>query len=413
MLTSIIHEMGVFESLLTFASSPLMTDDSLTPNPSLANVPQNSSQPQQLLSPTSLTGSQAQFSTGVPSPDRRSPRMPSPQPSNMSSNPSFKTAHSTLTPSASVLAPPKNFSYLQRPEIYHPLTLLDIPPPFRIPASQPDPTTPLATLLETGHFRSAAITAATLLASSNIAPSDHVQILNLLYTRLSCLTLCGQTSFAAQEVKALEDLNSAYYRDPETGVHLVLWELRVLAVRLQGMGFNDPRRGVMGYYDLAREARFSLTNLKKLEGEKEEEAITLWTERLEDLGIRVASALIEMDDLEGATKHLQSLRLSPNSTLGFQKALLWLFLGDIEAAKGCVSQSSGTENEKIIQAISYISDNEPAASIPIWEDLISSAAESSSAIPLYRQNLAVCYLYLGELASVCYHHLMFSHLITA
>ena len=156
----------------------------------------------QLLSPTALTSSQSQFSprAGNRSPRQQmAPRLPSPQPSNLSSNLSFKTAQSTLSPRGSTLAPTKDFGYLLRPEIYHPLTLLDVPPPFRVSSLQPDPSTPLDTLIAEGHFRSAAIKAAQLLAASSppIAPSDHENIFTLVYTRLSCLTLCNQTKLVS------------------------------------------------------------------------------------------------------------------------------------------------------------------------------------------------------------------------
>lgn len=375
------------------------------------------------------------------------PRLPSPQPgSNLSTltSPSFRTAHSTLSqnplsPSRSPsLAPTKNFSFLLRPEIYHPLTLLDVPPPFRISSLQPDPSTPLPELVESGHFRSAAIKAAQLLTSPDLSPSlpaDIQTIFSLIYTRLSCLTLCGQTALAAQEVKALEDLNSSYYCDEE-GRHLVPWELRVLAVRLQGMGFNDARRGVMGYYELAREARLSLTALKKsrtstltmgADGDEEEKrdvdelleaSINLWETRLQELGIRVASALVEMEDLEGAARFLSTLSppssLSPTSslsTLETQKALLYLCLGDVEAARSCISSfPSEHESEgKVITALAHMGDSNFSLAATLWSSLISTTSTTSSPaspsspteLPMYRQNLGVCLLYLGRMEEVC------------
>ncbi|KAE9376482.1 hypothetical protein N431DRAFT_181368 [Stipitochalara longipes BDJ] len=365
------------------------------------------------------------------------PRLPSPQPgSNLSTltSPSFRTAHSTLSqnplsPSRSPsLAPTKNFSFLIRPEIYHPLTLLDVPPPFRVASLQPDPSTPLPSLVALGNFRSAAIKAAQLLTSPDLSPSlpaDISTIFSLIYTRLSCLTLCGQTALAAQEVKALEDLNSSYYRDDE-GRHLVSWELRVLAVRLQGMGFNDARRGVMGYYELGREARLNLTSLKKSrtstltvgsDGDEEkrdvdealEAEIQIWETRLQELGVRVASALVEMDDLEGAARFLATLSPSTPSSisaLDVQKALLYLCLGDVEAARSCISAStSGSESSaaeaKVILALAHMADSDFSSAVTIWEELIASSTSSPSQIseePMYRQNLGVCLLYLGRMS---------------
>jgi len=169
------------------------------------------------------------------------------------------------------------------------------------------------------------------------------------------------------------------------------------------MGFNDARRGVMGYYDLAREARLILTNLKKATpaSPSPNPQIALWESRLQELGIHVASALVEMEDLEGAARHLISLKpTSGTGELGFQKALLWLYIGDISAARSCISKDGTRRSDKVIQALSLIADSEPAAAVPIWEELIAESP-SGSAAAMYRQNLAVCYLYLGRLADVC------------
>ena len=342
----------------------------------------------------------------------------------------------------------KDFSFLLRPEIYHPLTLLDVPPPFRVTSSQVDPLTPLNALISSGHFRAAAIKAASLLTSTSnpISPSDHTQIFELVYARLASLTLCNQTALAAQEVKALEDLNSAYYRDENDGKHLVPWELRVLAVRLQGMGFNDARRGVVGYYDLAREARLILSSLKKsrremkakaktpereedsdAKGDEEDEKlgqleqeIQIWDHRLAELGIRVASALIEMEDLEGATRFLASLTPSPSSQpasslstshLSIQKALLWLCIGDVEAARSCVRRASpGSESgndeqtisneQKVILALANMADSDFEKAVNGWRDLIDTDTTEEGEKAMWRQNLGVCYLYLGRMDEV-------------
>jgi trafficking protein particle complex subunit 12 len=286
------------------------------------------------------------------------------------------------------------------------LTLLDVPPPFRISSSQPSPDTPLSTLVSSGHFRSAAIKAAQFLISTPpnapISPSDHATIFSLIYTRLSCLTLCNATPLAAQEVKALEDLNSSYYLDDLTSAHLVPWELRVLAVRLQGMGFNDARRGVMGYFDLARDARISLSNLKK-DREGNEGEIKMWEHRLEDLGIRVASALVEMEDLDGAARFLQTLKPSSPAhwQLEMKKALLWLCMGDVDAARSCLRDDDEREKNMIL-ALAYMADNEFENAVKLWNDMLSSPRSEDDAgeRAMWRQNLGVCLLYLGRMDEV-------------
>ena len=168
------------------------------------------------------------------------------------------------------------------------------------------------------------------------------------------------------------------------------------------MGFNDARRGVMGYYDLAREARIILTNLKKATpvSQSPNPQIALWEARLQDLGIYVASALAEMEDLEGAARHLKSLNpASGTGNIQFQKALLWLYIGDVDAARSCISKEATGRDDKVILALSLIADSDPAAAVPVWEDLIAESPDSG-ATAMYRQNLAVCYLYLGKLSDV-------------
>jgi tetratricopeptide (TPR) repeat protein len=164
------------------------------------------------------------------------------------------------------------------------------------------------------------------------------------------------------------------------------------------MGFNDARRGVMGYYDLGREARLMLTTLKKDPSENTE-AIAMWQLRLEDLGLRVASALIETDDLDGASRHLKLLGGSDG--LRMQKALLWLYLGDVDAARDCVSRPTDSENANleesdVVLALAHMGDGDYESAVSLWETLIASSTDKSETA-MFRQNLAVCLLYLGRL----------------
>jgi hypothetical protein len=82
-----------------------------------------------------------------------------------------------------------------------------------------------------------------------------VRVFTLWHARLAYLMLCGQHGLAAQVSKCLGDLSSSFYRHSVSGAHVVLWELRVLAVRLQALGFGDWRRGVMGCHEEAEGAR--------------------------------------------------------------------------------------------------------------------------------------------------------------
>ncbi|KAM0218010.1 hypothetical protein ACHAQD_007210 [Fusarium lateritium] len=304
---------------------------------------------------------------------------------------------STATPVSQLgEAKPKDFSFLLRPEIYHPLTPLNIPVAFRNPQKQPNPEAPIEELLANGHFRAAAIAAVQELtgsgANGSIDPTDYKRIFELLYTRLACLTLIDATPLAAQEVKALEDLNDIRkYVDDTTGEHLAPWELRVLNVRLQSLGFGDYRRAVMSYHDLAREAR---DHIGKAATQHDNSARELWKARLHDLGIQVAGALIELEDLTGAAHHLNTLRDVGDGKMALTKALMWLHLGDSDSARVCARQAvAGDENaEKLIVALSDMADAEYKSALEAWEELKESMDDEMVGV-----NMAVCLLYLGRI----------------
>jgi hypothetical protein len=291
---------------------------------------------------------------------------------------------------------PKDFSFLLRPEIYHALTPLNVPLAFRNSPKQPSPDTPIPELVARGFFRAAAIAAVQQLTSSSppIDPKDYRRIFDLLYTRLACLTLIDATSLAAQEVKAFEDLNNAsIYVDENTGEHLVPWDLRVLNVRLQALGFGDPRRAVMSYYELAREAR---ENIARAAAKHEHSASELWKERLCDLGIKVAGALIEMDDLPGAAQHLTTVK-GGDGKMAMSRALLWLHIGDTDAARRAIrgSDTEGSKAEKVIAALADMGDGDFAAALEKWGALKEDVDDEMVGL-----NMAVCLLYETKMDEV-------------
>ncbi|KAL2267206.1 hypothetical protein VTJ83DRAFT_4483 [Remersonia thermophila] len=346
---------------------------------------------------------------------------------------------------------PKDFSFLLRPEIYHPLTQANVPSPFRSPPDPPPgPDTRIDELIARGHFRAAAIAVARALSSTPddatpegpLDPTDHRRIFRLLYSRLACLTLIDATSLAAQEVKALGDLHSAFYyyspapapaaADSQTAghgsstrqkpgpsppqqpqpqqqqqQHLVPWPLRVLAIRLQALGFGDPRRAVMSYYELAREARMRLATAAAAGAETE---AAVWRERLADLGVRVAGALAEMDDLAGAVEHLRTLpRGSGGGMERVREALLWLQLGDVQAAKECLTLerfpgrdgaaqggARGTGAAvRVMDALCDMADGEYEAALDKWTALREDPTSKDD--EMVGVNLAVCLLYVGRM----------------
>ncbi|PNH43235.1 hypothetical protein VD0004_g4205 [Verticillium dahliae] len=311
---------------------------------------------------------------------------------------SFRSPAPSPAPPAVRASMTKNFSFLLRPEIYQPLLPLNVPVAFRNSTKQPRPDAPLAELLSQGHFRAAAISAVQELTSASpraapIDPTDHRRIFDLLYTRLACLTLCDATSTAAQEVRALEDLNNAaIYVDDDTGEHLVPWALRVLNVRLQALGFGDPRRAVMSYHDLAREAR---DQGARAAARHDAAARALWRGRLHDLGIQVAGALVEMEDLAGAAHHLGTLRDGGDGRMALTRALLWLHLGDVAAARRCVRgahRGEGRHAEQVILALCEMADGEYEAALRLWQALRQEVDDEMVGV-----NMAVCLLYTGNM----------------
>ncbi|KAM0414311.1 hypothetical protein ACHAPD_007562 [Fusarium lateritium] len=330
-----------------------------------------------------------------------SPPQPTPQRSssitqrNRLSSPHPRS--STATPVSQLgEAKPKDFSFLLRPEIYHPLTPLNVPVAFRNPQRQPNPEAPVEELVASGHFRAAAIAAVQELtgsgASGGINPTNSKRIFELLYTRLACLTLIDATPLAAQEVKAMEDLNDIRkYVDETTGEHLVPWELRVLNIRLQSLGFGDYRRAVMSYHDLAREARERIT---KAAAQHDNSAREIWKARLHDLGIQVAGALIELEDLTGAAQHLNTLQDRGDGKMALTKALLWLHLGDVDSARDCARQAVGSDEnvEKLILALCDMADSEYESALDAWKELKETMDDEMVGV-----NTAVCLLYLGRI----------------
>lgn len=221
--------------------------------------------------------------------------------------------------------------------------------------------------------------------TESTSPTDQETIVSLLYVRLACLSLIGETALAAQESNALQDFNGPFYRDSQ-GTSLVPWELRVLATRLQGLAADDWRRTIMGYYKLASECRYEVGKQAISDEEK-----VMWEKRLSDLGIRVANACVEMGDLETAVRHLKTLERDHDRNSS-RLALLYLKIGDVETARRCI----GDEEDDVFEALCAVADGDYDGAIEAWRRLKERDPDNVMAI----QNLAACLLYAGKIEEV-------------
>ncbi|KAK4862017.1 hypothetical protein LT330_003155 [Penicillium expansum] len=316
----------------------------------------------------------------------------------------------------------KDLSFLLRHSNFHTLSHLDIPPPLRSEFLILNPGEPLSTSLGTlekllgeGRFLIAAHFSASILTSSLISPTDIKIIFSLFYTRLACLDLSGNTVLAAQESKALEDLSSAFYyvdlkpesaavdndKDPEheheheqDPRHIVPWPLRVLAVRLQSIGFGDSRRSIGGLYEIGLEVRQEIMRSEANEDERE-----LWKQRLADLGVRSVNALIEMGDFDAARRSLDNLRVpGPESDITkLRKALLLLRIGDLDAASEVFGDVNETKEAALLKPLISMSDGRFADAVAEWRTLGEDKTRTDGA--LVAQNLASRQLLEAQVSS--------------
>lgn len=153
----------------------------------------------------------------------------------------------------------------------------------------------------------------------------------------------------------------------------------------------------MSFYELAREAREEVVR-SKTEAEK-----SLWIARLRELGVRVANLLVEMGDLEGAAVHLSTVSDDLNASgddeearrIQQMEAMVWLRVGNINAARRCFSSDTDASDILPIHALTQMADNDYEDAATTWRTLLERSAPTQE--PLYTQNLAVCLLYTGRM----------------
>jgi predicted Zn-dependent protease len=168
-------------------------------------------------------------------------------------------------------------------------------------------------------------------------------------------------------------------------------------VRLAAIGYGEWRKGIMGYYELARECRENIVRASTTSTDK-----TLWRTRLRDCGVRVANVLVEMGDLDGAGRHLATLADDQDADgrrdITLMETLIWLRVGDIASARRCLARLDTASSSPII-------DSTLAALIQLADSDFEAAATSFRALydahpddAMVAQNLAVCLVYTGRIA---------------
>ncbi|KAJ9643850.1 uncharacterized protein PV06_08979 [Exophiala oligosperma] len=355
--------------------------------------------------------------TSPTSPDPRAALQPSSEDGPRSERSSTNQASRTSSSTGISAIEERDLSFLLDASIYHPLSQLEVPGPFR-KAFLPGPTADtversmgqLDSLLSQCDFLRAAQLAGSILTSGTIRPTDIKTVFRLLAIRYSCLELSGNLLLAAQEAKALEDLSSAFYYDdpnPEEPAsedidlprkvphHIMPFSLRLQALRLQSIGFSDPRRGVTTLYDLAFECREHLST----PGISVEDH-SIWTERLQEMSIRVVNALIEMGELDCAARTLATMKPSDDKSTALwtsRMVLLRIKMGDFQRAHDLVESTTLATHDKLalrsLLAIAEGRYDEASQAFSECEEGTDPALKA-----LIKQNLAVALLYNGEVS---------------
>ena len=311
----------------------------------------------------------------------------------------------------------KDLSFLLDAAIFHPLSQVDVPPPLRKPFARPPPagtntTQALAqvdALVAQCDLLGAAHLAAICLTGGLVQPTEHNTIFKLLAIRYSCLELTSQTLLAAQEAKALEDLSSDFYYiasqvseeelEAHNGQqplarHVMPFPFRVQAMRLQNIGFSDPRRGITALYDLGMEVRENIASPYTTEAERQE-----WIMRLETLSMHVVNTLIELGDLDCAQRTLaQSKPTDParSDRWTARMVLVLVKLGQLKQAQSYLDQLVDEASEALFSSVIAVADGRLDAAAAFLESMAEDNAHQELA-SLAKQNLAVAYLYSGRI----------------
>jgi tetratricopeptide (TPR) repeat protein len=282
-----------------------------------------------------------------------------------------------------------DLQFLLDRRLYHQIPADDIAPAFAESKHQPPLGSPLEELIQAGHFRRAAETALTELITSSSSDADR--ILKLIYTRLACLVVISRPDLAADEAVPLTDFLTRNTPDAKNVLPIVPWELRLLLARLQSIAAaDDGRRAVMSLYALAGEVRSHLSEAK---ADVDDSAVQIWSERLQDVGLRVADTLVEIGELETAVRHLDTLVGVDSDVINLRKTLIYIRMGDLISAKSLLEKVSPGLSKDILSGLLQTSGGDFTKAVDEWRVLVEQHPENE----LLGQNLSACLLYTGRI----------------
>jgi predicted Zn-dependent protease len=201
----------------------------------------------------------------------------------------------------------------------------------------------------------------------------------------------SRPDLAADEAIPLTEFLARNTPDAKDISPLVPWELRLLLVRLQSIAASDDgRRAIMSLYALASEVRSHLSEAK---AEEDQAAVQAWSDRLRDIGLRVADTLVESGELETAARHLTTLSAISPDVINSRKALLSLRTGDLSSAQESLDKMTPGLSKEIHQALLQTTEGDFAKAVEAWRKL----AEQHPDNELLGQNLSACLLYTGHI----------------
>lgn len=148
----------------------------------------------------------------------------------------------------------------------------------------------------------------------------------------------------------------------------------------------------MSLYALAGEVR---ANLRRARLSGDNAAIAVWSASLQDLGLRVCDALVEMGELETATRHLDTLHGIDADEMAYRKALLRVRVGDVSGARKCSETLKSEIKKKEFHSLLQISNGDYEGAVTSLQALM----EEYPSHELFAQNAAVSLLYTGHITS--------------